>query len=324
MTGVLEDRLLVIGIASSALFDLAEGGEVFETRGLEAYERYQEQHVDTPLESGVAFSFISRLLAFNEIVENAVEVIVLSKNSPKAGMRVMRSIKHYELDITRAVFRNGWSPYSFMPVFNMSLFLSANQQDVKKAIESGLPAGTVLPYRGSREESNKELRIAFDFDGVIADDSAERMYKEAKDTNPQGALFEYQTYEEQHATDPIGPGPLKDLLAGLNQLQKAELASAGKRNGGSTRLRVSLVTARNAPAHERALRTLESWGLTVDDAFFLGGLDKIPVLNELKPHIFFDDQMQNLDSSEERLIPAVHIPFGIANQPDESSEGSDS
>lgn len=314
MSPLLEDRCVVVGIASSALFDLEESDKLFQTEGLAAYEHYQDQHVDDTLRVGVAYPFISRLLSFNDVKPNSVEVIILSKNSPRTGMRVMRSVKEHGLDITRSVFRSGLSPYAFMPIFNMSLFLSANEQDVKNAVTKGLPAGRVLPFSETRADAGNDLRIAFDFDGVLADDSAERVYEEAKQANPEGALFSYQSHEEAQASVPIGAGPLKNLLAGLNKLQEAERSAPGFRDGGTTRLRVSLVTARNAPAHERALQTLESWGLTVDDAFFLGGLDKVPILNELKPHIFFDDQLRNLSSDYERLVPAVHIPFGIANR----------
>ena len=77
-------------------------------------------------------------------------------------------------------------------------------------------------------------------------------------------------------------------------------------------LKTAIITARNAPAHERVITTLKNWEVEVDDAFFLGGIDKARVLNILKPHIFFDDQMVHLNHIDK--IPAVHIPFGIANK----------
>lgn len=313
MSVLLAEKALVIGVASSALFDLAQSDEIFRERGVKAYEDYQNDHVNEPFERGVAFPFISRLLKFNALFDDdgrGVEVIVLSRNSPKTGLRVMNSIEHYGLDITRAVFRSGMSTFSFMDVFNMSLFLTANVEDVNAAVAEGLPAGCVLPYgSGDVAGDDNELRVAFDFDGVLAGDSSERIYRRLKRENPQTALARYAEYESEHADQPIEGGPLRRLLAGINKLQEAQRDSTLP---DKPTLRVSLVTARNAPAHKRAIRTLEQWGLTVDDAFFLGGLDKTPVLNKLQPHIFFDDQMANLDGP--RLhIPAVHVPFGAMN-----------
>ena len=317
MSPLLNDRCLVIGIASSALFDLGEGDRIFREQGTEEYEQYQNQHLDEPLDKGVAFPFISRLLSFNSVIPQAVEVIILSKNSPLTGKRVMRSIQHYGLDITRAVFRSGKSPFEFMDVFNMSLFLSANDADVADAARLGLAAGHVMRTDKLFSDTGKELRIAFDFDGVLADGSSDELYRKAYRHDPDRALQVYQHNESTHSADPIPAGPLKNLLAGINKLQQAERSALTTREAkDSPRLRVSLVTARNAPAHERALNTLESWGLQVDDAFFLGGLDKTPVLNRLRPHIFFDDQESNL-SGNDLMIPAVHIPVGVENTDDD-------
>lgn len=321
-TTLLTEKALVIGVASSALFDLAQSDKIFRTQDVDAYEKYQDDHVDEPFKPGVAFPFISRLLEFNKLFDDkkkGVEVIVMSRNSPKTGLRVMNSIEHYGLGITRAIFRSGMSTFDFINVFNMSLFLSGNEKDVNKAVEEGLPAGCVLPFDGSVDDDTDELRVAFDFDGVLAGDSAERFYQEAKEKDPTTALQQYGEHEHKHADQPIEGGPLKPLLEGINKLQDASRASTMT---NKPKLRVSLVTARNAPAHKRAILTLEQWGLWVDDAFFLGGLDKAPVLNELRPHIFFDDQKINLDSSELH-IPAVHIPFGVKNNADGQEENHD-
>lgn len=308
MGSLLADRKLVIGIASSALFDLGEGDRIFRTRGTDHYEQYQEEHLDEPLKKGVAYPFISRLLSFNEIVDKAVEVIILSKNSPMTGKRVMRTIAHYGLDITRAVFRSGKSPFEYMDVFGMALFLSANENDVASAVEQGLPAGLVRQTNKLFSDTGTELRIAFDFDGVLADGSSDRLFRRARVAHPEKAMRIYQDHEKEHKGTPIPPGPLMPLLKGINEIQRAErAASTVSRADTVPRLRVSLVTARNAPADERALNTLQSWGLEVDDAFFLGGLDKTPVLNRLRPHIFFDDQIGNL-SNPDLSVPAVQIP----------------
>jgi len=293
---------LVVGIASSALFDLADSDRVFREDGEQAYRRFQEEHRDRPLRPGVAFPFARRLLSLNDI--SPVDVIVLSQNDPDTGLRVMRSIAHHQLPITRAIFTQGRAPYRFMPALNMCLFLSANENDVRQAVQAGLPAGRVLDSTFVDDEQDDELRIAFDFDGVLASDSSERVMQ------AQG-LDSFQSHEVANAVTPLEPGPLKNFLAAVNRIQRREeehrLATPDYRN----RVRVSIVTARGAPAHERAVLSLKRWGVMVNDAFFLGGIGKAGILDVLKPHIFFDDQPLNLTSRE---VPGVHVPFGIINE----------
>lgn len=291
--------LLTLGVASSALFDLSESDRVHREQGVEAYRRYQEEHLDDPLAAGPAQPFLRRLLGLNEVVPGAVDVIVMSRNSAETGLRVMRSITSAGLPISRAVFREGLSSFEFMRALDMSLFLTSHEGDVAQAISSGLPAGRVL--KGPVPDDDGEtLRVAFDFDGVLADDSSERLYREK-------GLTDFAHHEATHADLPLPQGPLAGFLQGLNRIQAAE----AERGRGPGRLRIALVTARSAPAHERAVRSLLAWGLRVDEAFFLGGLDKASVLEVLRPHIFFDDQMGNLENL--RHAPAVHVPFGVAN-----------
>lgn len=301
----VEPAKLVVGIASSALFDLREGDQIFATRGVRAYRSYQAEHKDDPLAPGIAFPFVRRLLELNEIQTNLVDVIVMSHNSPQTGLRVTRSIEHHKLPIARAVFREGCSAYSFIPAFGMSLFLSANAEDVKKAVDAGHPAGQVLHGRAF-DTDHHELRVAFDFDGVLGDDSSERVFKEE-------GIDGFIENERTKADTPLPKGPLVGFLRGLNHIQTIEDERAENDSSYLPRLRISLVTARSTPAYERAINSLQAWGLRVDDAFFLAGLPKTPVINELKPHLFFDDQYIHL--GEDLASPAVHIPFGVRNKP---------
>lgn len=305
----LSDRL-VVGIASSALFDLTDCDAVFRERGEDAYRSYQEAHLDELLAKGVAFPFVRRLLSLNDLADQAdplVEVIILSRNDPDTGMRLMRSIRAHGLPISRAVFRQGRPSHQFMPALNMSLFLSADGADVRDAVAAGLPAGQILKTGRIDDESDPELRIAFDFDGVVASDAAEQVYQ-------RGGIDEFRAYEVGHATTPHDPGPLRDFLAGINRVQRLEEERRRKDRAYQPRLRVSLVTARDAPAHERALLSLKQWGLRVNDAFFLGGIDKAAVLKALDPHLFFDDQVANLNGTAP-VTPSVHVPFGAVNAP---------
>ncbi|WP_086748763.1 5'-nucleotidase [Streptomyces scabiei] len=304
----LKDRL-VVGIASSALFDLAEADAVFRDQGEEVYRAYQEEHLDDTLDKGVAFPFIRRLLSLNDLSpgDPLVEVIILSRNDPDTGLRVMRSIQSHGLPISRAIFMQGRSPYRFMPALNMSLFLSANEDDVREAVALGLPAGRVLGPAVADEGDDQDLRIAFDFDGVIADDASEQVYQ-------ADGIERFRFHEAANAATPHDPGPLRDFLAGVNRLQRREEEQRAVDAEYKIRVHVSLVTARDAPAHERPVRSLTNWGVTVNDAFFLGGIGKSTIMEVLKPHIFFDDQVGHLTGTA-RSTPSVHVPFGKINEP---------
>ena len=302
------ERALVVGVASSALFDLDASDAVFRRDGEQKYREYQRDHLGDALAPGVAFPFIRRLLALNDLSgdERLVEVVVLSRNDPETGLRVMRSVEHHGLDITRAIFMQGRSPYRFMEPLRMSLFLSANEADVREAIRMGFAAGRVVG-RAVDDDGGTDLRIAFDFDGVLADDSAEQFYQKR-------SLEEYQENESALADVPLPKGPLAAFLEKINHIQGIEDAKHDADPGGyKRRVRVAVVTARSAPAHERAITSIHQWGLRVNDAFFLGGIDKGPVLGVLQPHIFFDDQHRHVDTAS-RSTPSVHIPFGELNE----------
>lgn len=299
---------LVIGIASSALFDLSASHQVYEESGEEEYRKYQEAHIDTILGKGVAFPFIRRFLNINKhfLGQMPVEVVLLSRNSPETGLRVMKSIAHYGLDISRAAFVTGKSPYTYLPAFNTSLFLSANAADVRNALDNHYPAGLVLPSLIEDDEDDMELRVAFDFDGVIADDESETVYKRNND------VLEFHAHETERVAIPHRPGPLADLFRKLHVMQRYEAVLARRDPNYKRILSIAIVTARSAPSHERVVTTLKNWGVSANETFFLGGMDKARVLSILKPHIFFDDQLSHL-KSEGGTIPMVHVPFGVAN-----------
>lgn len=312
------ERKLVVAVSSSALFDLSESHAVFIEKGPKAYKKFQEENLDKVLKKGIAFPFIKRLLKINQRFPEKVpiEVVLLSRNSAATGKRVFRSIKYYDLDISRAAFMEGKSPFEYIPAFNASLFLSANEEDVKNAIDAGYPGGLVLPSRIISDDENDELRIAFDFDGVIADDEAEVICK-SKD------LPEFHAYEVENSEIPHKPGPLADLFKKLSFLQKLEDREIEKDRSYKRILTTAIVTARNAPAHERVITTLEDWGVSANEMFFLGGMEKNRILSKLKPHMFFDDQRSHLESKSGD-IPMVHVPFGIANKKVEKTIVEDS
>jgi 5'-nucleotidase len=256
--------------------------------------------------SAVPTLFISRLLSLNDLSPHdpLVEVIVLSRNDPDTGLRVMRSIASHKLSITRAIFMEGRSPYNFMPVLNMSLFLSANETDVREAVRAGLPAGRVLDS-SFVDDYDQDLRIAFDFDGVLAADTAERVFQAE-------GIEAFRDHETTNVGTALDPGPLRDFLANVNRIQRFEEARCREHPEYKIRVQVSIVTARNAPAHERAIASLKTWGVTANNAFFLGGVDKGKIVEVLRPHIFFDDQKSHLERTV-LSTPSVHVPFGVIN-----------
>jgi 5'-nucleotidase len=297
---------IIIAVSSSALFDLSESDEVFKTQGDIAYRDWMSRRVDEPLEPGNAFWFVRRFLSLNTGYpkgEGPAEVILLSRNDPEAGVRVFASIKTYGLEIAKAAFLDGRSPFPYIPAFGASLFLSANPEDVQQAISAGLPAGLILSS-GFGEDEEGELRIAFDFDGVLADDEAERVYRR------EGGLEAFLQSELRNSHRPLDPGPLKEFFAKIAAFQERQRLSD---KGAFTTIRTAIITARNAPAHKRVINSLKSWGIYTDEIFFLGGLEKRKILGVFKPHIFFDDQRLNMEGAGP-MATCVHVPFGIANQ----------
>lgn len=302
------ERKLVVGVSTSALFDLRTEDSIYNAEGYDAYRHYQKAHIRDTLPKGAAFPFVRRFLNINRVYpdKQPVEVVLLSKNSPETGLRAFHSIRDYGLPISRAAFLSGGSPFSYISPFNISLFLSINNTDVVDAIQAGHPAGRILDTVIEDDEDDSELRVAFDFDGVLADDAAERVYQESKQ------LEIFHQHESDHAAEPLNPGLLAEFFMKLSFFQKIEAKKVRADPNYKRILRTAIITARNAPAHERAINTLESWEVTVDEMFLLGGIEKARILRELKPHLFIDDQVTHLDPALEN-IPLVHIPFGIAN-----------
>jgi len=305
------ERKLVVGISSNALFDLEKEDQIFQNQGVEKYKEYQIEHRNDVIDKGLAFPFVKKYLKINDIYsdQEPVEVVLMSKNSPEAGVRIFNSIEEYSLDITRAAFTSGDSPYKYIPSYNVSLFLSTHEIDVLKAIEEGYPAGRIVRTNVTDDE-DEELKIAFDFDGVIADDEAEAIYKETDQLNM------FHKHEVENVGTPHNPGPLAPFFKKISFFQ--EMENRKKKNDPDYEkiLKTAILTSRNAPSHERAIKTLEEWDVTVDNLFLMGGVEKRRILEEMKPHLFIDDQIQHLDEDIED-VTLVHIPFGVANESEE-------
>ncbi len=298
------DRKMVIGVSSRALFDLTVENEIFETQGLEAYCSYQVEHEQDILKPGPGFRLIKSLLRLNEYSgrKDLVEVIIMSRNNPDTSLRVFNAIAYYGLAITRSVLVSGASLAPYLAAFHTDLFLSACEEDVQCAIDAGIAAGIICTEKTAQiipmPTAASQIRIAFDGDAVLFADESELIFKEK-------GLIAFEENEKKHAREPLAEGPFAHFLKKLSDLQR----EFGTEN---CPIRTALVTSRSAPAHERVIRTMRSWNVRVDEAFFLGGLDKREFLRAFGAQIFFDDQSVHTQSAAQ-AVPAARVPYGRAS-----------
>lgn len=292
-------RPLIVAISSRALFDLDESHAVFETKGLAAYAEYQISRENDFLKPGEAFQLVKKLLALNadKVNHQQVEVILVSRNSADSGLRIFNSIEHHGLDIQRAVFTKGESPFRYMKAIGTDLFLSGHADDVRQALQAGFASAMILPGAQNRPDG-EQLRIAFDGDAVLFSDEAEKVYQAE-------GLEAFSQQEKQRAETPLPDGPFKPLMQALQNIQSAYPIE-------NNPIRTALVTARSAPAHKRVILTLRKWGIRIDEALFLGGKPKGPFLAAFGADIFFDDQPVHCDSAREHVATG-HVPNGIRN-----------
>jgi len=305
---VVDVPKLIVAISSRALFDLTESHQIFEEQGIEAYCKYQIENEEVPLNPGVAYPLVTKLLGLNKVLDGKalVEVILLSRNSADTGLRIFNSIEHHDLTITRAAFTGGENPFAYVTALGAQLFLSADSEDVSRALEAGIAAATLVPSKHNHGRSGCgdgdelcQLRIAFDGDAVIFSDEAEQVYRSS-------GLEVFEQSERASAHSPLSGGPFKPFLSILHQFQSIlppEIAL----------IRTALITARGAPAHERVIRTLRAWDIRIDEALFLAGMDKGKFLDAFEADIFFDDQKVHCDSASQH-VPTAHVPHGIANR----------
>lgn len=292
----LKDKL-VVGISSRALFDLETENRIFEEQGLNVYEAYQIEHENDVLKPGTAFPLVKALHRLNSGDERLTEIIIMSKNSANTSLRIFKSIEAYGLDVSRAALVSGQSIAPYLTSFKTDLFLSADEDDVQEAIDAGFAAGIICSHDDLPIDPDQEIdqiRIAFDGDAVIFSDESERIYQEK-------GLAAFTEYERENARNPLPEGPFAKLLKTISLVQQ-------RFPEDRMPIRTALVTARNAPAHERVVRTLRAWDVRIDEAFFLGGIEKAEVLKAFGAHIFFDDQTVHTDPAS-KSVPAARVPY---------------
>jgi 5'-nucleotidase len=294
---------LVVGVSTRALFDLEEEHQVFQNEGVEPYARLQRERENTPLKPGTAFDVVKRLLALNrDGSKKLVDVIFLSRNSPDLSLRAFHSAEYHKLSITRGSFTSGRSVAPFVRGWGVELFLSNDDADVRAAVEAGTAAARLCPPPViGREDPDDEVRIALDGDAVVFSDASDQIYKSQ-------ALEGFLAHERENAEVPMDPGPFGRFLKNLS-----EVRSNSRRSDGSSRVRIGIVTARNAPAHERVVHTLRAWGTPADEAHFVGSYSKASILQAFGAHIFFDDQEKHVLGAAPvvpaGLVPGAHDPL---------------
>lgn len=304
---------LVIGISATALFDLSEADAVFRehfetdrARAIKEYRDYMLARENEPLAPGTGMPLVRALLELNRQVPNdlspLVEVVVMSRNSPETGVRVLNSIRRLGLPISRHAFTGGETVVDYLDAFDVDLFLTTNVKDAQKVIDGGnCPAAIVKrPPNAGRAIPEGQVRIAFDGDAVLFDESSELVFRTE-------GLERFQKVEDERQDEPMGEGPYASLLRKLARLQERLPGTVE-----FSAVRIAIVTARNAPAEMRIIKTLRHWGVYVDEVFFLGGMDKAKVLEAFRPHIFFDDQDLHLEKISQ-AYPAGKVPYRSAS-----------
>lgn len=302
-----------IGVSSRALFDLTKEHKIYEEEGLAAYSAYQMAHENKVLAPGSAFGLIEDFLALGRYDGIEIEVILMSRNNARVSLRIFQSITYYHLDITRSAFTGGAPVASYLHAYGVDLYLSLDVMDVSEALSSGIAAGAICEaprvapiyplreatWRGFSmvtEERMREIRIAFDGDAVLFSAESQRVYEE-------NGLDAFNRKEAEMACIPLAPGPFAPVLRSIAKLQ--EMLAIAECN--DVVIRTALVTARSAPTHERVIRTLRAWGVSVDEAFFLGGMDKAQILQAFGAQIFFDDDPDNIEHAAD-VVLAARVP----------------
>jgi len=296
---------LVVGITSTALFDLTEADSVFRKKlksnpeeFIKEYRKYMEARETVPLNQGTGFPLVKALMSLNKFQPEGesplIETVVMSRNSPETGVRVFHNIREQKLDITRSAFTGGESVVDYLDAYDVDLFLTTNATDAQKVIDSDTCAVAVVknPPENLEKIPEGQVRLAFDGDAVLFSDESEIVYKVE-------GLKKFYAVEDQEQDTPLNDGPYATLLKKLSRLQD-RLPHIVEYSP----VRIAIVTARNSPAEMRVIKALRHWGVYVDEIFFLGGLDKSKILKAFNPHIFFDDQDVHL------VTTAMQVPSG--------------
>ncbi|XP_065611223.1 cytosolic 5'-nucleotidase 1A-like isoform X1 [Cyrtonyx montezumae] len=291
---------LVIAVTTRAIFNLEEEHQIYLEKGKEEYIRHQQANQDKPLSPGTAFAFIQaaqyaneKILESNPAEKGLFDILVLSNNSPESGVRIINSAKHYGLEISKFCFVSDEDSTQYLKSHRVKLFLSADRTDVCNALRRGVSAALV--FQQEVQAPSTPLRVVFDGDAVLFSDETDQVFREQ---GLEGAM----QYERVMEAVPIGEGPMKAFAMHLGKIRK-------KFSQEESPIRTYLVTARSGrDMGIRAIKTLREWGLAIDEAFFMDGAPKGPILAQIQPHIFFDDGLHNIQGAQDVGVPSAWVP----------------
>ncbi|XP_023566775.1 cytosolic 5'-nucleotidase 1B isoform X2 [Octodon degus] len=303
---------ITIAVSSRALFNMVEDRRIYEKEGLEKYMEYQLTNENVVLTPGPAFRFVKALQHVNARLrelypdeQDLFDIVLMTNNHAQVGVRLINSVNHYGLLIDRFCLTGGKSPIGYLKAYLTNLYLSASSEKVQEAIKEGIASATM--FDGARDMSycDTQLRVAFDGDAVLFSDESEHIAKEH-------GLDKFFQHETMFENKPLAQGPLKGFLEDLGRLQKKFYA---KDERLLCPIRTYLVTARSAASSgARVLKTLRRWGLEIDEALFLAGAPKGPILVKIRPHIFFDDQMFHIEGAQKFGTITAHVPYGVGQK----------
>ncbi|XP_041495370.1 cytosolic 5'-nucleotidase 1B isoform X5 [Microtus oregoni] len=303
---------ITIAVSSRALFNMVDDRRIYEEEGLEKYMEYQLTNENVILTPGPAFRFVKALQHVNSRLrdlypeeQDLFDIVLMTNNHAQVGVRLINSVNHYGLLIDRFCLTGGKSPIGYLKAYLTNLYLSADSEKVQEAIKEGIASATMFAGAKDMAYCDTQLRVAFDGDAVLFSDESEHIAKE----HGLDKFFQHETLFENK---PLAQGPLKGFLEDLGKLQKKFYA---KDERLLCPIRTYLVTARSAASSgARVLKTLRRWGLEIDEALFLAGAPKGPILVKIRPHIFFDDQMFHIESAQKFGTITAHVPYGIAQK----------
>ncbi|XP_051527967.1 cytosolic 5'-nucleotidase 1A-like isoform X1 [Myxocyprinus asiaticus] len=306
------ENAVTIAVSSRVLFRTEKEQKVYEQKGIEEYLRYQVEHENEPFAPGPAFPFVKALETVNNRLrelypdsEELFDIVLVTYNHAHVGVRLINTINYHNLFIERFCMTGGSSPIGYLKAWQTNLYLSADAEKVQEALAEGIAAATMFMAEKQTEVSETQLRVAFDGDAVLFSDESERIFK-------AHGLDKFFEHERENENTLLDHGPLKSFLEVLGKLQKKFYAKGYRMD---CPIRTYLVTARSAASSGiRALKTLRAWGLETDEALFLAGAPKGPMLEKIRPHIYFDDQMFHVEGAAEMGAIAAHVPYGIAQK----------
>ncbi len=288
----MKDKLR-IGISSGCLFDLRAFNTKLHSLNSDDAQKFIEDSQQDILPKGAAFALIDKLSGLS-----GVDLFLISRKPSSLSAIIKHNINVTNLIISKCIFTSGGCVKEPVVSHGIDLFLSTETDVVKEVLANRIPAAKVLDDFGSNQD-HQGIRIAFDGDAVIFDDSVERLYV----TRGLDAVY---FHEKRLKNKPLPSGPLKPFLLKLDNIKKyVNLKHPGL-------IQTALITARSNKCSPRVHKTLSKWGLVFDKMFFMNGRNKNEAIWTFCPDIFFDDRLDHCIPAS-RLSTAAHVPWGVAN-----------